>query len=430
MAKNKHLTDEERIMIQNWLKINVSIKVIARTLEKSTSTISREIRKHAQDVNKFAPYRPHNRCVKRTGCNIRQLCTDMVDCTRKCSLCNQCNTVCPDYEEQVCLRLYDPPYVCNGCVEESRCVMRKKYYFHKQAHEAYREHLIGSRQGANITEDELLYLDELVSPLIKRGQSVHHISVHNADSLTVSEKTLYRYIDGGLLEARNIDMPRVCRLKPRKTKPTEHKVDSGCRIGRSHVDYLSFVEHSQIQAVEIDSVVGRIGGKCLLTLMFKNCDCMLAFLRERNTSQSIINVFDDLYTRLGAEKFQQLFPALLGDNGSEFSNPKAIEFDSEGNRRTYLFYCDPYSSFQKPNVELNHEFIRRILPKGTALDGFTQADINLMMSHINSYSRAKLGDKSPLEMFGFLYGKDTLDMLGLWKVEPNNILLKPSLLKL
>jgi IS30 family transposase len=172
--------------------------------------------------------------------------------------------------------------------------MRKKYYFYKQAHEAYRETLVESRIGANITEDELLYIDELVSPLVIRGQSVHHISVHNQDQLTVSEKTLYRYIDGGLLKARNIDMPRVCRLKPRKTKPVEHKVDSGCRIGRTYADYLDFVSQSQVQAVEMDSVIGRVGGKCLLTLMFKNCDFMLAFLRMRNTSQSVADVFNDL----------------------------------------------------------------------------------------------------------------------------------------
>jgi IS30 family transposase len=429
MAKNKHLTDEERLLIQNWLKDKISIKEIAKNLEKSTSTISREIRKHVKEVDKYAQYLPHNRCVKRKECNNRYLCLEKSDCTRQCSLCSKCNKVCPDYEEQVCYRLYDPPYVCNGCIEESKCVMRKKYYFHRKAHEAYRETLVESRVGANITEDELLYLDELVSPLVMRGQSVHHICVHNQDNLTVSEKTLYRYIDGGLLKARNIDMPRVCRLKPRKTKPVEHKVDSACRIGRSYTDFLAFVEQSQIQAVEIDSVIGRIGGKCLLTLMFKNCDFMLAFLRDRNTSQSVIDVFNDLYARLDTEKFLQLFPVLLGDNGSEFSNPKAIELDSEGNRRTQLFYCDPYSSFQKPNVELNHEFIRKVLPKGKSLDGFTQADINLMMSHINSYSRAKLGDKSPIEMFAFLYGSDTLDILGLWKIEPNDILLKPQLLK-
>ena len=429
MAKNKHLTDEERMLIQNWLKANISMKEIARNLEKSTSTISREIRKHAKDVDKYAPYLPHNRCIKRKECNNRYLCLEKTNCTRKCSTCNKCNKICPDYEEEICHRLYDPPYVCNGCIKESKCVMRKKCYFHKKAHEAYRETLVEARVGANITEDELLYLDELVSPLIMRGQSVHHISVHNQDDLIVSEKTLYRYIDGGLLKARNIDMPRVCRIKPRKTKPVEHKVDSGCRIGRSYTDFLVFMEQSQIQAVEIDSVIGRVGGKCLLTLMFRNCDFMLAFLRDRNTSQSVIDVFNDIHTRLGAEKFSQLFPVLLGDNGSEFSNPKAIELDSYGNKRTQLFYCDPYSSFQKPNVELNHEFIRKILPKGRSFDAFTQADINLMMSHINSYSRAKLGDKSPLELFGFLYGKDTLEILGLWNVEPNNILLKPSLLK-
>ncbi len=429
MAKNKHLTDEERMLIQNWLKARVSLKEIARNLEKSTSTISREIRKHADDVNSYAPYRLHNRCVKRNECKIHFLCKDLNDCVRKCSSCNQCNKVCPDYEEQICHRLFEPPYVCNGCADHSNCVMRKKYYLHRKAHEAYRETLIESRTGANITEDELLYIDELVSPLIKRGQSVHHISVHNQDNLTVSEKTLYRYIDGGLLKARNIDMPRVVRLKPRKSKPVQHKVDSSCRIGRSYTDYLAFVEQSGIKAVEMDSVIGRVGGKTLLTLMFKNCDFMLAFLRERNTSQSVIDLFDQLYGLLGEECFKKLFPVLLGDNGSEFSNPKAIEFDTDGKRRTNMFYCDPYSSFQKPNVELNHEFIRKILPKGKSFDHLEQAHINLMMSNINSYSREKLNDKSPLEVFGYLYGHDTVNKLGLCKIEPNEIILTPALLK-
>jgi IS30 family transposase len=100
-----------------------------------------------------------------------------------------------------------------------------------------------------------------------------------------------------------------------------------------------------------------------------------------------------MYGALGAECFKKLFPVLLGDNGSEFSNPKALEFDEQGNRRTRVFYCDPYSSFQKPNVELNHEFLRRILPKGSSFDHLAQEDIDLMMSHINSYSREKWCDK-------------------------------------
>jgi IS30 family transposase len=218
-------------------------------------------------------------------------------------------------------------------------------------------------------------------------------------------------------------------MKPRKTKRVEHKVDSGCRIGRTFAEFNAFMEQTGIQAVEMDSVIGRIGGKVLLTLMFKSCDLMLAFIRERNTAQSVIDVFNMLYDELGAARFKTLFHVLLGDNGSEFSNPRALEFDGKGNQRTKVFYCDPYSSFQKPNVELNHELIRKILPKGTSFDHLSQADINLMMSHINSYSREKLNDKSPFETFSFLYGKDILEKLGLSLVPPNEILLKPALLK-
>jgi IS30 family transposase len=288
---------------------------------------------------------------------------------------------------------------------------------------------VESRVGANITENELLYLDEFVSPLVMRGQSVHHISANNSDQLTVSEKTLYRYVDGGLLKAKNLDMPRVCRLKPRKSKPVEHKVDNACRIGRTYIAYKEFMEQSDVHAVEMDSVIGRVGGKVLLTLMFKSCDFMLAFLRDRNTSQSVIDVFNELHERLGTDCFKSLFPVLLGDNGSEFSNPSAIEYYAEGIQRTRIFYCDPYASYQKPSVELNHEFIRKILPKGRSFDNLTQEDINLMMSHINSYSREKLNDKSPFEAFGFLYGNDVPEKLDLFHVPPNEILLIPALLK-
>ena len=429
MAKNKHLADSERLQIEQWLKERVSIRQIALKLNKSTSTISREIRSRATNSDKYAPYRIHNRCLKRDSCQKRYLCSDKPNCTKRCSICSLCNDLCEDYQEHYCYKLCEPPYVCNGCIEEYQCVLRKKYYLHKKAHEAYREKLVESRVGANITEDELLALDEIVSPLVMRGQSIHHIVAHNPDQFEVSEKSIYRYVAGGLLKARNIDMPRVCRIKLRKSKPVEHKVDSGCRIGRTYAEFLSFMETSCAPFVEIDSVIGRVGGKVLLTMMFKSCDLMLAFIRDRNTSQSVIDVFNHLDETLGTETFSRLFAVCLADNGSEFSNPKALEYDAQGNRRTSLYYCDPYSSFQKPNVELNHEFIRKILPKGRSFDDLEQGDISLMMSHINSYSREKLNDKSPFDMFAFIYGYDILKKLGISRIPANDILLKPSLLK-
>ena len=428
MAKNKHLTDSDRLQIEQWLRNGISLTRIAAELGKSASTVSREIRAHAIESNKYAPYRIHNRCAKLNICQKTQICIDKPNCTRICSRCNYCNAVCQEFEERLCVKLYEPPYVCNGCTEEYQCVLRKKYYLHKKAHEAYCETLVESRAGANITEDELLYLDEWISPLIRRGQSVHHIAVHNADRLEISEKSIYRYISGGLLKARNIDMPRICRLKPRKTKPVEHKIDSTCRIGRTYADFLKFIETSDSPVVETDSIIGRVGGKVLLTMMFRSCDLMLAFIRDRNTSQSVIDIFNSIYVKLGADRFKALFPILIADNGSEFSNPRALEYDTQGNQRSHVFYCDPYAAYQKPNVELNHEFIRRILPKGSSFDNLCQADINLMMSHINSYSREKLGDKSPFDMFGFIYGYDVLESLGLNRIMSNQILLKPSLL--
>ena len=429
VAKSKHLTDEERLQIENWLKGRISLKQIAYWLNKSPSTISREIRAHAIPSDKSAPYRPPNRCAMRSECKKLHLCEGKPDCTRRCSTCKLCNMLCDDFVEQTCYRLFSSPYCCNGCDEEHTCTLRRRYYIHKKAHEAYREMLVESRSGANISESELQALDRFISPLICKGQSVHHIVTNNPDEFNVSEKTIYRYVDGGLLTARNIDMPRVVRIRPRKTKAVEHKVDKTCRIGRTYPEFLQFIEQSGVSFVEMDSVLGRVGGKVLLTLTFTNCDFMLAFIRDRNTSQSVIDCFEWMDKVLGQDYFQTLFPVLLGDNGSEFSNPKALEFDADGNRRTKVFFCDPNASYQKPKVEWSHTMLRRILPKGTSFDHLDQDDINLAMSHVNSYSRESLNDKPPIDLFALIYGQSIYEKLGLRKIPPNEITLKPELLK-
>jgi IS30 family transposase len=429
MTKNKHLTDEDRLLIENWLKGGISINKIAEGLGKSRSTISREIRARAVASDKSAIGRVANRCTMRSECRKRQICYDKPDCTRLCPSCILCNGVCDDFEEEHCYRLYDPPYTCNGCADERKCTLRKRYYLHRKAHEAYRETLVESRTGANIAEGELLALDDFVSPLLRQGQSPHHIVANNPDQFSVSEKSIYRYVAGNLLTAKNIDLPRVVRIKPRKSKPIQHKVDAKCRIGRTYPEFLQFVEQRDPSVVEMDSVIGRPGGKALLTLMFKSCGFMIALIRDRNTSQSVIDCFGWMFREFGAASFKSLFQVLLGDNGSEFSNPKALEFDGQGNRRTTVFFCDPNASFQKPNVELNHEFIRRVLPKGSSFDHLEQGDINLMMSHINSYSREKLNDKAPLDIFAAIYGADVVEKLGYRRIPANEIVLKPSLLK-
>lgn len=429
MAKNKHLTDAERLEIEHGLRHGLSLKKIAAGIGKHHSTVAREILARSVESGKGAYGRVTNRCASRHACGKTQLCMGRPDCVRRCSLCRLCNSVCPQFREEVCPRLAAPPYVCNGCGDERACVLRKRYYLHNPAHRNYRDLLVGAREGANITQGELLALDGLVSPLVKGGQSVHHVLANNPDRFSVNEKTVYRYIAGGLLSAKNGDMPRVCTLKPRSRKPVEHKVDTKCRAGRTYADYQAFMAAApDTRVVEMDSVIGRVGGKVLLTLMFRDCGLMLAFLRDRNDSQSVIDAFALLWKLAGPGLFRLLFPVLLTDNGSEFSNPLALENAPDGSPRSRLFYCDPCSSWQKGSVERNHEFLRLVLPKGTSFDGLAQADINTVLSHVNSYSRPALNDKAPFDLFSFIYGQDLLARLGLRRIPANGILLKPALL--
>jgi IS30 family transposase len=321
--KNKHLIDLERQEIEFALRQDTPLKQIAKKIDKHHSTVSREIlsRRIASDKGAFG--RLTNRCVPRADCARRPLCMDTPDCVQRGVTCPHCNRTCPDFQEDVCAKLSRAPFVCNGCKDEPRCVLRKQYYIHKAAHRAYRDVLVQTRSGANITEDELLGLDALISPLIKKGQSIHHVLANNPDRFDLHEKTVYRYVAGGLLAAKNGDMPRVCMLKPRARKPVEHKVDTTCRIGRTYEDYQAFIAAApEVATVEMDTVVGRRGGKVLLTLQFVRCGFMLAFLRDRNDSQSVIDVFGRLWVLPEPISSSAFSPSCSPTTGPSSPTPK------------------------------------------------------------------------------------------------------------
>lgn len=219
-------------------------------------------------------------------------------------------------------------------------------------------------------------------------------------------------------------------MRPRKGKKKAVKVDRACRIGRTFEDYQKFIaENPHLPARQLDSVEGVKGGAVLLTIHFVEQELQLAFLRTANDSLSVIDIFEKLYLGLRPDIFMDLFPVLLADNGSEFSNPKAIESDRQGNRRTRIFYCNPGAPYQKGSCENNHEMIRRCIPKGVDLGQYTQKQITLMMSHINSYARPNLGNKSPYDVFAFQYGEGILKAFGLQKIPADEIVLTPKIFK-
>lgn len=418
MTKNKHLSLNDRMNIEKYLVERKSFKEIGRLLDKDCTTISREIRNHYTVKNTGSVGRKFNNCLYRRTCPNRG---------RNCNI----NT-CLEFKEEKCSLLNKPPYVCNGCKNRTQCTLTKHFYDSIYSNDEYKDNLSEARSGVIISKEEVDNLNNILVPLIcEQGQSIHQAIINNKNKIMYSEKTIYKLIDLGILKIKNIDLPRKVRFRTRKKETTVYKVDKKCLEGRRYEDYQKYIEeNSDIAIVQMDSVIGKQGGKVLLTIHFVNCSFMIAFIREHNDAQSVIDIFNNLQKELGVDKFKELFPVILTDNGPEFSNPTEIEFDIEtGEERTKIFYCHPSSPFEKGACEVNHELLRRILPKGTSFNDLTQNDINLVMSHINSYKRKKLNNVSPYDMFSTIYGKDTIDKLGLIKIEPNDVSLFPTLLK-
>ena len=418
--KNKHLSLSERLDIEKYLNERKSSKQIGLLLDKDCTTISKEIKNHIVYKNTGAIGRPFLNCAHRRNCSFRE----------KGIRCNQ--QACEHYEKEDCHLLSKPPYVCNGCPNKSHCTLSKKFYDGVYANNEYKNTLRESREGINFTPLEIQTLNEILKPLIvEQKQSIYHACVSNKNKIMCSEREIYNLIDKGFLEIKNIDLPRKVRYRSRPKRKTYYKIDKKCLEGRRYKDYLLFIEENpDIPIVQMDSVEGVKGGKVLLTIHFVNCSFMISFLRENNNAQSVIDTFNKLEELFGLELFKKLFPVILTDNGSEFSNPKEIEYSPiTGEKRTRIFYCEPERSDQKGACEVNHEFIRRVLPQGTPFDNLEQKDIELLMSNINSYKRKKLNDCSPIQLFSLLYGNDIADKLGIIEIDSNDINLSERLLK-
>ena len=433
MSKNihtqKHMTLSDRIFIEQSLAAHTNFKEIAQVLKKDPSTISKEIRKH-RTAKKGSHYATKNDCKFLTSCKEYRICSHKV-CHVFCKQSKTCDCTkyCPKYQPAICPQLLKPPYVCNGCPKRT-CRLDKFYYRAKDSDASYQQLKRESRLGVNLSSEERADLDSLVSPLILKGQTMNHIFANHGEEIPCSERTLYRYIDDGVLSVRNIDLLRKVKYKPRKQSEKRTPLERACLVNRTYEDFLSYLSgNPDTNVVEVDTVVGPEPGKVLLTMLFRNCSLMIAFLLDHNRSDSVIQIFRFLQSSLGSDKFARLFPILLVDRGSEFSNPEALECDEHGEILSRLFYCNANAPYQKGRLEKNHEFIRYILPKGTSFDALNQSDITKIMNHINSTTRASLNGLTPFKLATLLLDSKLFDVLNLKLVEPDEVLLKPALLK-
>lgn len=430
-GNQKHLTLSQRIEIETGLLSGDSFATIARKLGKDPSTISKEVRRHSKvkerKYDKFAPIP----CRNRKGCKIKYLCDD--NCENKCTNCSKpdikCIYLCPNYVPKVCEKRSKPPYVCNGCGKRVNCLMEMYIYSAKYADDCYRELLVSSREGINQTPESIMRMDALVSPLITKGQSIAHICTYHAEDIGCSRRTLYNYIDQSVLTARNLDLRRRVKYKQRRSSTRTSTKDRAHREGRNYSHFQKLIKDQSTRSiVEMDTVEGAKGGKVFLTMMFRNCSLMLIFLLESKTQSEVKRVFDEITDAIGINAFRKVFQVILTDGGSEFQVPKELESTEEGIHRTNLYYCDPYSSWQKGMLEKNHGYIRLVLPRGYSFDKVTKEQVTLLQNHINSEARDSLNGCTPFKLSMLLLDQSLHQCLNLVEIAPDDVTLRPELL--
>ena len=352
--KGKQLTLSQRIKIEEMLNQRHRKFEIATEVDKSQSTIAREINKHKK-LKPSNPFRQDNMYNCKYFINCKK-------CSGKCKIFQP--IPCKDRDRNI--------GVCNNCDKLKSCKLDKYFYIAEEAQKKYEYTLKDARQGVNLNTSELIELAHFICPLIKKGQSIYTI-LNNHPEIALCEKTIYNYIEMGLFKDWDVTSLTFKRKVKRKVSKKKLKKRSG--------PYIQ-------------------------TFIFENTSFMIGILHTNKTADSMFNTLNQFQDKLSDEEYQKLFSLLLTDRGTEFGKPQQFEINMEtGEIRSKIFYCDPQQSSQKPHVENNHNFIREILPNSQSWCNLSQDKVDLMFSHINSTPRESLGGKTPYEIFTFIYGK-------------------------
>ena len=400
MANYCHLSYEDRKNIEDGLNENKSINQISKEINRSHSSILREI-----------------------------------DRNKKYSEPSAWNNYKINHSDLVlsCERLKHSPYVCNGCKSRSGCRKVRWTYYAREADNSYKEVKSEARKGINLTAEEIYKINSILTPLIKKGQTINHLYINHPDILDFSKPSFYNYVNNGVFEFSPLDFPRIVKYKKRKnSKNRRTRKEREILINRKYDDFQKFISnHPDFNIVEMDTVEGlKDENDCFLTLLWRKSKFMLIFKLESQTSEEVSRIFNILQTLIPYDDYKRLFEVILTDNGHYFFDVLNIEcMHSTVEQVTKLFFCDPHMSCQKGMIEKNHEFIRYILPKGSSFKNITQEDCDLFMNNINSLCRDSLNGKSPYEAMLFLCDEYVLKSLNCYYIKPDEVILNDSLLK-
>lgn len=268
-----------------------------------------------------------------------------------------------------------------------------------------KENLVNPRKKSKFSDETIKEIDEIVSMRISNVQGIHHIFASSNKLQSIcSESTVRRMVVNHKLSVSPSDLPRYVRFNRSLKKPEPVDINKFVNIAnkfnRTFDRYLEYTKtFCNLNCFQYDSVVGSLKDmKAILTITHTETNFQFGFMIDRGNPEFVIKIMKSLKGKLGDE-FYDIFEVNLSDNGTEFNHLWNIEFDENGVQRCHCFYTRPYTACDKFECERNNEFIRYILLKGVSLDRLTQEDANLIFSHINSYIRKCLGNKTPYEVF-------------------------------
>ena len=407
---NVHFTLETRKLIEERLNESKTITEISNELQRDRSNIGKEIMKHR--IATFpSTFNYDHPCLKHVNCSMKTY---------------ECYKTCKNIEIKLCENLISSPHVCNGCQKKKYCRHVRYYYNAVEANNEYVNSWKKDRSKLRYTPLELKILNNDFKVLVLNCKSIYHaLIVINKRGFNFKISTIYKQIERGQLTLKKSDLPRCRKTKQKEVKDKSYKRDIE---GHTYEDYNSYKEENP-NAVEtqMDTVEGikENDAPVFFTIEIVDIKFILIFKLTSQNAKEVSNKLKLLKEILGDEIIEKIFEILLTDNGKEFIRlDDLIEILPNAN----IFYCHPYSSYEKGNIENNHELIRRVIPKGISLKCYTQKDLDLLCSHINSLYRESLDGKCPFDLVENYISKDVLDKLNLKRIDDDKVVLVPKLL--
>ena len=369
----KHLILEQRKVIASGIAHNYKLKDIGESLDFDPTSISKEVKRNRIEIS--------------------------------IGLKNDCK------------RTKRWPYVCTGCNKRyNNCPYTKYKYDAKKAQEKADINLVNSRRGIDITSDEFKQLDTIIKNGIDDNKSIYQIKIENNDTIKQCVSTLYGYINNGYLTTKRIDLPYAVTYKKRKhNKKYEYsdnnKID---RTGHTYLDYLAFLHKNPgIYVWQLDFLGSiKTDNNSILTFILPNLQFTLLEIVKNPNSEKVVEFFDKLEEILGTNTFKELIPVILTGRDPSFADIDGICYSKiTGEERCKLFFCDPYVSNQKPNVENMNKQIRLFFPKGKTVNKYSKNDIKNINKTILNKPLRSLDGNTPKEAFIKVFDEDIFNKL-------------------